>query len=909
MTPRPDASDRPARLRWTRTGAFLSLLLERLWPVVFALSCLLAVFLTLAWSGLFAATPFPGRIAILVLLVAAALVALWRARGLRWPNRAAVEQRIERASALQHQPLQTQGERPAITDPFAAALWREHQRRMAERLQGLTGGLPAPRTERLDPHGLRAILALALVVAFGYSFGSGGGRVADAFRPDDGRLAPGARLDAWVTPPSYTGKAPIFLTGANGDDLGGVTVPEGSVLSVRLSDGTGATLSFQPAGGGAAVTIEPGSEAAKSDNPASTAPAKPAPVGSDGVAATTSASATAVAKADGESKTDDSGPRQYDVPLRASGSAVLATAFSTLGNWRFDVTPDNDPSIAFDGDPKIARNGALELAYRVTDDYGVRQGRAEITVTDPLVAAGARPLVEKPEINLALPRRTKGEAKGRTSVDLTESPYAGASVAMTLVAVDDAGQSGRSEPLTLMLPQRPFSNPLAKAVVEQRRILALDAQAAPRVVEMLDAVTLHGEDFIPEAGAYLALKAVRTRIATAHDDDALRSAVDFLWQIALGIEDGNLSIAEKKLRDAREQLSEALENGASDEEIDRLMQELRQAMQEYLQAMAEAMKNMPPMSQQQMQAGEMQEIRPQDLDKMLDQIEDLAKSGSKGAAQQLLSELQQMMDNLQTAQPGQQQQGGENPMQQQMDKLGEMLQRQQQLMDKTFDLGRRQMESQDGMEDGAPQDGTEGEPQQGQEGQQGQQGQQSGQGQQPMTAEELQKALDQLAQQQGQLQKDLEALQQQMQGMGMQPSEGLGKAGKSMGEAQQSLGQGDDGSAVGQQGQALQALRDGARDAMKQMQQAMQQGQGQQGQGRQGQMGQGFGPGQQRSGRDPLGRQRATQGPDFGQDVGVPDEIDTQRARRILDAIRNRLGDALSPELERQYLERLLKTP
>ncbi|MFC6490009.1 DUF4175 family protein, partial [Nitratireductor sp. GCM10026969] len=61
-----------------------------------------------------------------------------------------------------------------------------------------------------------------------------------------------------------------------------------------------------------------------------------------------------------------------------------------------------------------------------------------------------------------------------------------------------------------------------------------------------------------------------------------------------------------------------------------------------------------------------------------------------------------------------------------------------------------------------------------------------------------------------------------------------------------------------------------------------------------------------RTGRDPLGRPRATTGPDFGDSVDVPDEIDTQRAREILEAIRRRLGDALSPELEREYLERLL---
>ena len=38
----------------------------------------------------------------------------------------------------------------------------------------------------------------------------------------------------------------------------------------------------------------------------------------------------------------------------------------------------------------------------------------------------------------------------------------------------------------------------------------------------------------------------------------------------------------------------------------------------------------------------------------------------------------------------------------------------------------------------------------------------------------------------------------------------------------------------------------------------------------------------------------------------VPEEIDIQRAREILDEIRRRLGTGGSPALERDYLERLL---
>lgn len=165
-----------------------------------------------------------------------------------------------------------------------------------------------------------------------------------------------------------------------------------------------------------------------------------------------------------------------------------------------------------------------------------------------------------------------------------------------------------------------------------------------------------------------------------------------------------------------------------------------------------------------------------------------------------------------------------------------------------------------------------------------------------MSPEELTEALRELQQQQGELQQQLQELGQALEGMGLQPGEGFGDAGEAMGRAEGSLGQGQGERAVGEQGQALEALRRGAQDMMQQMMEAM----GEDGQGEQGGR-------QQNADRDPLGRPRATTGPDFGNSVRVPDEIDVQRAREILEEIRRRLGNALSPELERNYLERLLE--
>jgi uncharacterized protein (TIGR02302 family) len=190
-------------------------------------------------------------------------------------------------------------------------------------------------------------------------------------------------------------------------------------------------------------------------------------------------------------------------------------------------------------------------------------------------------LFDPPKYRLTLPRRSSADNRAVASHDLTEHPLAGQRVRITLVATDGAGQEGRSETLETVLPGRRFSEPLAAAVVEQRGVLALDANNLRRVFDLHDALTIAPDETIPNLSHYLLLESVRGRLAYARSDDDLREAIDYMWGVALQIEDGNLSLAERRLRDAQNALAEALENGASDEEIAQLMDELREAMQEY----------------------------------------------------------------------------------------------------------------------------------------------------------------------------------------------------------------------------------------------------------------------------------------------------------------------------------------
>ncbi|MEJ5020503.1 TIGR02302 family protein [Ochrobactrum vermis] len=857
-----------AGLRRLRARAFLSISFERFWPLILPLILLIGLFASLSWFSLFGMMPRWLHIVVLALFALAGLIALYLPFRFRPPVESDITNRIEAINGLVHEPLAVQTGHMATgeQDPFAVALWREHQRRMADQLRNLQSGLPHTRVPEHDPLGIRAVVALLFVTAFAYSLSPNSGRIADAFhiRPGDGTAV--ARIDAWVTPPRYTGRAPVFLTTADDSEQAAINVPQGSILSVRVIGGGSERLTATDAEGERRDVQPVGAKEEQKE------PAEQAVV---------------------------DGSRNFRYDLQQDETLALS---GTDARWKFAVTPDNLPTIRFTKEPGHALNGTLQLSYQIDDDYAPVKAEGQIVSLNNDEDEEAAPLYDAPELPLALPRR--GVKDATTSKDLTEHPWAGEKVALTLIVTDAAGQTGRSETKIITLPERPFSNPLARAVAEQRRILALDATQRDHVLDMLSAIMLRPEETIKSAAHYLGLVTIRTRLRVANSDDALRDTVDYMWQVALGIEDGNLSAAEKRLRQAQEALKNALENGASQEEIEKLSAELRKAMQDFLREFAQRQKQ----NQNARRAAPDPNARmltEKDLQRMMDQIENLARQGSRDQAQELLSQLQNLMNNLQMgqAQPGQQGQGQgqQGQMQQQMNKLGELMQRQQQTMNETFDLDQK-MQRQFGGNEGEGEfgdnmfpgdDGSMGGGQPGGEAENGQSGNgQDGKGDIPP---DMAEAMRKLQQKQKDLQSDLQKLMDDLKGMGIEPGKDFSDAGKSMGDATDALGRSEGAEASDQQGSALDALRRGGRDMMQKMQQAM----GQQGQGQNGANGS--------RGKDPLGRQQGTGDSGLNDDVKIPGEIDIQRAREILDEIRRKLGNALTPQMEKEYLQRLLK--
>jgi uncharacterized protein (TIGR02302 family) len=849
----PDADSR-LRLAQAVQRAQYAIAWEQSWPHLARLLTVVGLFLVVSWAGLWLLLPFIARAVGLGLFVLLALAALFPFLRFRWPSREQALSRLDRGTGLRHRPATTLTDTLVSQDPVARALWRAQRERTLASIKRIRAGLPSPRLPIHDPWALRALVAVLMVATYIAAGDERAMRTEAAF-DWNGVLSPAnVRVDAWVTPPIYTGKPPVILSAANKEAgatssaaAGPLPVPAGSTLIVRSSGGA--------------------LDVAVSGNLTEAVPTEQAPQGTN----------------------------EKHFTIAGDGSAHVR-APSGQPQWKFSAIPDHAPTIALAKDPERQARGSLQLSYKIEDDYGVTEAQAHIVARPgerPQGAGEPRPLYDTPKFALVLPNARTRNGVGQTVKDLSEDPYAGAEVTLTLTAKDEAGNEGHSDPFDMRLPERLFTKPLARALIEQRRILALDANQNDQVYAALDALMIEPDIFTPEAGQYLGLHDVARQLEAARTDDALREVVASLWALAVTIEDGNITDVDKALRAAQDALKQALDRGASDEEIKKLTQDLRAALDNYMRQLADQMRNNPQALARPLDPNT-KVMRQQDLNSMIERMERLSRSGDKDAAKQLLEQLQQMLENLQLAQPGQ---SGDNDMEQALNELGDVIRKQQQLRDKTFKQGQ---DSRRDRSRGKPGDQSMGDLQQDQQGLRDrlkklqQELAKRGLGQQGQKGEKGQKGQQGEQGQQG----DDDGDQQADNG---DSADTLGDADNAMGDADGKLGDGNADGAVDSQGKALDAMRKGAQS----LAQAMQQGDGD---------GQGDGPGnragrQQSSGNstDPLGR--PLHGREFGDDmtVKIPGEIDVQRARRILEELRRRLGDTARPQLELDYLERLLK--
>lgn len=806
---------------------------EALWPALWPSVGIAGLFVALALFDVLPALPGWLHAMLLVAFVIAFLSSLiGTLRRFTPPDPEEGKRRLELASGLDHRPLTAVDDSLAggADDGAATALWQAHQRRMAEAVQHLRVGAPAPGLARHDPRALRTGLALLLVVAVIAGWSDPVQRLARAVTPtlQEQSTVPELVLDLWITPPEYTALPPVFplriaerapeekeaMPASREDGEAGDSAPE-LMAAPTLVIPAGSILTAQIQGAGKEPLLALGQDRLPFESV-------------------------------------DSGYSKIVKKITTGGQLSVIAGDRTLGTWQITVLDDQKPAIAFANPPAGTPQATLRVSYTASDDYGVTKAHAEIRRT---YERGTVTGKEIHRVELPLPGRAARSINETGFFDLAPHKWAGQPVIMELVAVDALDQVGKSKQIRLTLPERVFGHPVARAIIEQRKRLANQPEQRGTVLRGLSEIASVPEAFGHDAVVFLALVTARSRLSYDGTDAAIDPILGLLWDTALRLEDGKLSIAERELRRIQQALMKALAEGASDAELERLMRQLQQAIARYMAALQEQMRRNPKAQQQAMEFDPrtMRLIQGSDIQRMLDQIRQLMQSGARQAAREMLARLQRMLSGMRSMQvmrrSGQGQRGNSS-----LRRLQDLIRRQQQLMEQTFRSARPG-------------------------------GQQ--QGQMPSAAD----------------QRALQELLKQLRGMmpgnktGQGPGQALDRANSAMERAIRSLQGNRPGDAVGAQGNALDQLRRAGRGMLQQMMErfARQSGNRPNQQGNQNQ-----------PRRDPLGRE--AMGDDVETNgVKIPDANSIQRAREILDELRRRSGQINRQPLELDYINRLLQ--
>jgi uncharacterized protein (TIGR02302 family) len=657
-----------------------------------------ALYFSLALFGLLPLLPWP----VQSLALAATIIAAFFSWGgafedLSWPSWHDGARRLECDNQLAHRPISESGDRLISADPLSQSLWQWHLSRIAAPA-ALNITWPRIAMERRDPRNLRHLVLLALVAALLVALGEWQSRLSRAFDSGAG-LAAG--IEAWVDPPAYTGLPPVYLAR---DNHGPLRVPVGSRLNLRVHG----------------LDHAPG---------------------------------LSLGGADAPRFTGDNGEYAAETRLVRDGAVKVRASGHLIGDWRLQMIPDHKPVIAFAAKPTATERAALTVAFKAGDDYGVTgawlvirphgRGGKPVTVELPLAEASAK------------------QVNQTGYFDLTGHPYAGLQVDAVLQARDGAGQVGESATVSFVLPARIFTDPLARALIEQRQNLATGGRPErARVARALNALTLAPEKFYEnQTSLYLSLRAAYWGTRSARSDADLAHVEDLLWQIAVSLEHGGLLAAADELRRLQALLTQALAQHAPQSVIDALLQRYNEAMQRYLQALMDN----PDKSGAKPDANAKQ-LGMGDLDALLKAIQQWSESGNRDMAAQALAMLQSMLENLHVQQGAGGNAQGNQALNQQIQKLGEMMGKQRALLDKTM----RQRQGGANPKDGGPQG---------------------------------------LAGQQGALKKEMD---QALQGLDPKSRQAAGQAGQAMENAQRALAQGDLDNAGNEQKNALDALRKAA---------------------------------------------------------------------------------------------------
>ncbi len=905
---------------------------------VFALSiCAVMVFVAGSFAGLWERIGDPWRLIALIASLVLIGRAIWRARKINAPTQMQARRRVERDSFLDHRPFDTVTDAAAQTGQVDLNLWDEHSRRAAAQAASASPSRLRAVIAPIDKFYLRFAAPAMLILGFMLGTGDSFERLRQSLSPSwqSGIKASNAKYDAWIDPPDYTGRPPVYFKGK-----ALITAPEGSELVTRISGVDNAPrLRIIQDGRTRYVAVE------------------------------------------------RLGPQSFEARtiLQSKSRESEITARWRLGSqvqdWDMVIKKDAAPIISWEEPPAAGTRDQLNFSYNLTDDYGANAMALELQLVQDQ-EDNVNPPRERIPVDLPAALVRSAEANG-VQMNLTKHVWAGKKARARLVAIDAKGQEGYSDYEELIVPDKIFIDPLAKAIIENRQLL-LSAKGAPyksvpaglernsaenlthilpeerigrapepvqRAAILLDAISDSPIGAFKDPVVYMGLKNVQTRVQIAREIDDLNDAPEDLWLIAMRAEFGPLGNAREAMQAAEAALNSAIARRARKREIDTLFERYNDAVDRYMEyLMQQALESGQQAQQSGEGGGEGRNI--DEIQALLDAIEEANRLGDTEGARRALAQLAEFLENMQIqltqGAPGE---GGESinqdglseDVKEAIEDLADTLGRQRELNDETRDALREQEEE---AEEQGEQSGDQAGDQAGeQSGQQSGQrsGQQSGQqaGNQSGADSEARDG-QQLARDQGALEDALNALEQALRegdtdlssrgnGSSGEPSDEQGAAGggeQAENEQGAAGGGGEEDGETGEGGQALspEEALEAARNAMEQSEDALANQDFALADEAQREAiaalrraaeslisqanidgGEQSGDAEQ-AGNDPFGRDGEETGQGIGEgETDVPFKSDRQRARELIEDLRRRASEQERDSEELNYLERLLE--
>jgi hypothetical protein len=235
------------------------------------------------------------------------------------------------------------------------------------------------------------------------------------------------------------------------------------------------------------------------------------------------------------------------------GAAVILIGTAVLGAACFfglHPNPSDLPRVSMTAKPSLAGNQTLLLSYDASDNVGIKEIALRVTPRD--LMPGANDAV----IEIPLPAPAAKHISRTDLEDLTKRPWAAQKVTLQIVAINEAGKRSLTGAVDFTLPERRFSHPVARVLIEERKKLMQhpdDDVLREEAANVMASIAHEPSSYRGDPVVLMALRSGAVRLVLGHDREAAISAGDLLWHAAARIEDGNPASSPRAMRDTRQE--------------------------------------------------------------------------------------------------------------------------------------------------------------------------------------------------------------------------------------------------------------------------------------------------------------------------------------------------------------------